>query len=51
MQSTDFAELYAVAADPNPWEQHPTPDCWQRAEFQALFDGALQSGAAFKIVD
>jgi RimJ/RimL family protein N-acetyltransferase len=51
LQSTDFDELYAVAADPLIWEQHPNKDRWQRAMFTTFFAGALQSGSAFKIVD
>ncbi|WP_022822070.1 GNAT family N-acetyltransferase [Hymenobacter norwichensis] len=51
LQPTDFDELYAVAADPLIWEQHPNKDRWQRAVFTNFFAGALQSGGAFKVVN
>jgi RimJ/RimL family protein N-acetyltransferase len=51
LQPADFAELYAVAADPKIWEQHPNKDRWQQAVFATFFEGAIQSGGAFKIVD
>jgi RimJ/RimL family protein N-acetyltransferase len=50
LQQADFAALYAVAADPKIWEQHPNPDRWQQAAFTTFFEGAMQSGGAFKIV-
>lgn len=46
----DFESLYAVAADPLIWAQHPNPDRWRREVFSNFFDGAIQSGGAFKIV-
>lgn len=49
--SDDFELLYAAAADPLVWEQHPNKDRWKREVFQTFFDGALQSGGAFKIAD
>ena len=51
LQPGDFEELYAVASDPKIWEQHPNKNRWQQAEFGKFFEGALQSGGAFKIVD
>jgi RimJ/RimL family protein N-acetyltransferase len=51
LQAADFAELYAVAADPKVWEQHPNKDRWQRPVFLNFFEGAIQSQGAFKIVD
>ncbi len=47
----DFEELYAVASDPAIWEQHPNRDRWQRGAFSIYFEGALESGGAFKIID
>lgn len=47
----DFETLYAVAADPMIWEQHPNKDRWKRDVFRNFFDGAIQSRGAFKIVD
>ncbi|MDF7813966.1 GNAT family N-acetyltransferase [Hymenobacter sp. YC55] len=51
LQPADFDALYAVAADPQVWEQHPNKDRWQRAVFTTFFEGAIQSGGAFKVVD
>ncbi|TGE17220.1 GNAT family N-acetyltransferase [Hymenobacter elongatus] len=51
LQEADFAELYAVAADPAIWEQHPNQNRWQKAVFTTFFEGAMRSGGAFRIVD
>lgn len=51
LEPADFADLYAVAADPGIWEQHPNKDRWQEAVFTTFFEGAIQSRGAFKIVD
>ena len=51
LQASDFADLYAVAADPKIWEQHPNKDRWQEQVFTTFFAGAMQSQGAFKIVD
>lgn len=47
----DFAGLYAVASDPEVWAQHPNQDRWKEDVFRIFFEGAIQSGGAFKIVD
>ena len=47
----DFEELYAIAADPLLWEQHPNPDRYQRAVFQNYFEGAIASKGAFLVRD
>lgn len=47
----DFEELYALASDPLVWEQHPNRDRYKRDVFMNYFEGAMQSGGAFKIVD
>lgn len=51
LKETDFEELYAVASDPDIWEQHPNKDRWKMEVFRNFFDGAVKSGGAFKIVD
>jgi RimJ/RimL family protein N-acetyltransferase len=51
LQAGDFEALYGVASDPKIWEQHPNKDRWKREVFQTFFDGAMQSGGAFRIVD
>ncbi|MBD2722763.1 GNAT family N-acetyltransferase [Hymenobacter armeniacus] len=50
LQPADFAALYAVAADPAIWAQHPNRDRWQQPVFATFFEGALRSGGAFKVV-
>jgi len=51
LQEDDFEALYKVASDPLVWEQHPNPLRYQRAVFETYFEGALQSGGAFKVLD
>jgi N-acetyltransferase len=51
LHEQDFEDLYAVAADPAIWEQHPNKDRWKKEVFRAFFDGAIQSKGAFKIID
>ncbi|SEL83823.1 GNAT family N-acetyltransferase [Parapedobacter koreensis] len=48
---TDFEALYALASDPAIWAQHPQPDRWKPDVFRAFFEGAIQSGSAYKIFD
>ena len=47
----DFDDLYAVASDPEIWEQHPNKDRWRLEQFKNFFEGAIQSKGAFKVVD
>lgn len=47
----DFHELYAVAADPLIWEQHPIKNRHQEGPFTMFFRDALQSGGALVAVD
>jgi N-acetyltransferase len=49
--TNDFEALYAVASDPKIWEQHPNKDRWKKDVFRTFFEGALQSGGAFAVVD
>jgi RimJ/RimL family protein N-acetyltransferase len=51
LQETDFDGLYAVASDPLLWEQHPNNDRFKIEVFTELFQGAMASKAAFKIID
>lgn len=48
---TDFESLYAVASDLLIWEQHPNPDRYKRDVFQNYFEGAVESGGAFIVLD
>lgn len=47
----DFDALYAAASDPLIWEQHPENDRWKPDVFQRFFDGAMESGGAFAVVE
>jgi N-acetyltransferase len=51
LQAGDFGTVYAVAADPVVWEQHPNRDRWKQEVFTTFFEGAMQSGGAFRIVE
>lgn len=47
----DFVPLYAVAADPDLWEQHPEKERWREEVFRAYFDAHLASGGALAVVE
>jgi RimJ/RimL family protein N-acetyltransferase len=47
----DFRELYAVAADPLIWQQHPSQDRYQEEVFKIFFREALESGGALLAID
>lgn len=51
LRSDDFDQLYAVAADPLLWEQHPERERWREDVFRAYFDDHLASGGALAVVD
>ena len=51
LEPNDFERLYAVAADPLIWEQHPNKNRYQRDVFQNFFEGAMQSNGALLILD
>jgi RimJ/RimL family protein N-acetyltransferase len=51
LRPEDFPVLYAVAADPLIWEQHPSSDRYQEEVFKAFFREALESGGALIAVD
>ncbi len=51
LRAEDFEALFAVAADPLIWEQHPKKDRYRRAVFENYFKGALESGGAFCVRD
>jgi RimJ/RimL family protein N-acetyltransferase len=42
----DYHDLYAVAADPLIWEQHPINDRYKEEVFKLFFREALKSGGA-----
>ena len=47
----DFEALFAAASDPLVWEQHPEKDRCQRPIFEKFFQGAMDSGGAFAVID
>jgi RimJ/RimL family protein N-acetyltransferase len=51
LQAGDFEVLYAVAADPLVWEQHPNKERYKREVFQNFFKGAIESAGAFCVFD
>lgn len=51
LRRDDHAALYAVAADPLIWVQHPNADRYQPDVFAAFFEGAMSSGGAFAVLD
>lgn len=44
-------DLFAVASDPLIWEQHPESDRYKEEVFRAFFEGAIESGGAFVVID
>lgn len=51
LQVGDFELLYQVASNPKVWEQHPNKDRWKRDVFLTFFQGAMESGGAYRIVN
>ncbi len=47
----DFEALFAVAADPNVWVQHPEKNRYKRDVFEEYFKGALTANGAFIVMD
>ncbi|HSX57522.1 MAG TPA: GNAT family N-acetyltransferase [Sphingomonas sp.] len=47
----DWERMFAVAADPLIWEQHPFHNRWQEPVFRAYFEDALASGGGLTILD
>ena len=51
LRAEDYDDLYAVAADPLIWEQHPVRDRHEEAAFRTFFDEALASGGGLIAID
>ncbi|HEY3052916.1 MAG TPA: GNAT family N-acetyltransferase [Thermoanaerobaculia bacterium] len=51
LRTEDYDDLYAVAADPLIWEQHPVRNRHEEASFQMFFREALASGGALIAID
>jgi len=50
LRAGDWEALFAVAADPLVWEQHPAHDRWQEPVFRAYFDDAMAQGGALAVI-
>ncbi|HSU86858.1 MAG TPA: GNAT family N-acetyltransferase [Chthoniobacterales bacterium] len=51
LREEDWADLFAVAADPLIWEQHPEPDRYTEKVFLGFFREAMDSGGALIVID
>lgn len=51
LRPEDWAALFAVAADPLIWEQHPARDRYKENVFREFFQEAIDSGGAFVVID
>ncbi len=51
MQAEDFQDLYAVAADPLIWAQHPARDRDKEEVFKEFFREGLESGGALVAIE
>lgn len=51
LHENDFETLYKIASDPAIWQQHPNKDRWKKEVFRTFFDGAMESGGAFLVID
>ena len=51
LRSEDYDALYAVAADPLIWEQHPVKNRHEEGSFQVFFREAMASGGALLAID
>jgi len=51
LRAEDYHALFAVAADPLIWEQHPCKDRHQEDVFKVFFREALESGGALLAID
>ncbi len=51
LRAEDFDALFAVAADPFIWEQHPAADRYREDVFRAFFREAMESGGGLLVTD
>ena len=51
LRADDYGDLYAVAADPLVWEQHPDRHRYEEWRFREFFRDALASGGALLAID
>jgi RimJ/RimL family protein N-acetyltransferase len=48
---SDWDILFAAGSDPLIWEQHPDSDRYKEEVFRQYFQGAIDSGGAFVVLD
>lgn len=51
LRAGDYSDLFAVAADPTIWEQHPVRNRHEQAAFEEFFREATTSGGALVVID
>src|SRR5688572_1711229 len=51
LRPDDWDALFQVASDPLIWEQHPDKERYKEEVFREFFQGALDSGGAFVVLD
>ncbi len=51
LRSENYGDLYAVAADPLIWEQHPVNNRHEQAVFEGFFREAMDTGGALVAID
>ena len=51
LRPDDYDPLYAVAADPLVWEQHPVRNRHEAEQFRTFFDESIQSHGALLVTD
>jgi RimJ/RimL family protein N-acetyltransferase len=51
LREDDWEPLFAAASDPLLWEQHPQPTRYQEKVFREYFQGAMECGGAFVVID
>lgn len=51
VRADDYDALYAVAADPLIWQQHPANDRYEEEVFREFFREALESKGALLVID
>ena len=51
LRPDDYDALYSAAKDPLIWEQHPERDRYTHAVFKRYFDGGIESGGAFAVIE
>jgi len=51
LAASDLPALFAVAAAPLIWKQHPAPDRHRQEQFEAFFAEALASGGTLVVIE